>query len=95
LAGLRAALGEGEVLVLGERLPPLLGGQRYWGRDVLVPLGQRPEPALAEGVLRAALQLGPDEVALLSPEGIEVVPRTALGPVTRAGVRLASGRDVP
>jgi hypothetical protein len=81
--------GAARVLLLGERLPPLAGGERFWGRAVLAPLGWRPEPALGEAALRAALGLKDEEIALLRPEGVEVVPRAAFRPLTRAGIRLA------
>jgi hypothetical protein len=77
------------VLLRGERLPPLPAGERFWGRTVLAPLGWRPEPALGEAALRAALDLQDEEIALLRAEGVEVVPRSAFRPLTRAGIRLA------
>jgi hypothetical protein len=86
---LLAARAGGEVLLVGERLPPV-PGTRYWGRDVLAPLGWRPEPALGEAVLREALGLGEDELALLVEGGFEVVPRAALAPLTRGGSRRAA-----
>jgi hypothetical protein len=93
LAGLEAAAdGGARVLVLGEHLPPLHVGDRYWGKTVLVPLGWRPEPELGEEALREACGLGPAELGLLRAEGVEVVDRGALRPLTRAGVRLALQR---
>ena len=56
---------------------------------MLVAAGWRPEPALSENVLAEALGLG-DDFAVFTPEGVEVVPATAFGPLTRAGVRLAA-----
>jgi hypothetical protein len=89
LAALEAAVDEeGRVLVLGERLPPLAGGDRYWGQRLLLPLGWRAEPSLAEDVLREAVGLGPDQVGLLTQAGLEAVDRSALRPLTRAAVRL-------
>jgi hypothetical protein len=79
-----------DVLLRGERLPPLPGAERWWGSDVLIPLGFRPEPDLAGVVLRQALGLEPGEVALFSTGGAEVIPAGAFGPVTRAGIRLAA-----
>ncbi len=94
LAGLQAAwCPAGPVLLLGERLPPLAAGERFWGRSLLLPLGFRAEPDLGEDALREALGLGGD-VGLLTAEGLEVVARSAFGPVTRAGVRLALGKAV-
>ena len=47
--------GEAEVLLLGPaaRLPVAEDGLRFWGVDVLIPLGYRAEPDLAERALRA------------------------------------------
>jgi hypothetical protein len=81
------------VLLLGERLPPLPAGERFWGRTVLAPLGWRPEPALGEAALRAALAMQDEEIALLRPDGVEVVPHGALRRLTRAGIRLALLED--
>jgi hypothetical protein len=90
LESLEAAYCGEVVLVRGERLPPMPGGERWWGGDVLVPLGFRPEPELAGDVLRQVLGLADGEVALLDGEGAEVVPGGAFGPVSRAGIRLAA-----
>jgi hypothetical protein len=92
MAGLQAAwCPAGSVLLLGERLPPLAAGERFWGRSLLVPLGFRPDPDLDEDALREALGLGGD-VGILTAEGLEVVPRGAFGALTRAGLRLALGQ---
>jgi hypothetical protein len=81
-----AARCEGAALLRG-RLPALVG-ERFWGKRVLVPAGRRPDPAVGEDVLAAALRLGED-VALLTDAGADVFPRDAFGPVSRAAVRLA------
>jgi hypothetical protein len=86
---LRAARTGRRVVVLGEHLPPLAAGERLWGERVLVPLGYRPEPALPETAVTEALGMGPDEILLLDKEGPQVLSRTVLQPLTRAGVRLA------
>jgi hypothetical protein len=89
LDSLRAAHGQGRVLLLGPRLPLLPSGQRYWGNRLLVPLGYRPEPDLPESALRTALGVGGQDLLILRPGGPEVVPGSALGALTRAGIRLA------
>jgi hypothetical protein len=38
-------------------------------------------------MLVQALGLNPGETALVHPEGVEIVPVTAWGPLTRAGLR--------
>lgn len=78
-----------DVLIRGERLPPLPVAARYWGRSVLIPLGFRTEPEATEGVLREALNLQPEEIALLANRGFEVIDARLFQPLTRAGVRLA------
>jgi hypothetical protein len=77
-----------EVLLRGDL--PVLPGERFWGKRVLLPLGYRVEPDLADGVLLAALGLREGEVALWTTLGVEVIAAEAFGPVTRAGVRLSS-----
>jgi hypothetical protein len=93
LAALEAAVDDdGRVLVRGERLPPLLAPERYWGQGLLLPLGWRAEPHLGEDALREAAGLRQEELGLLSVAGLEVIDRGALRPLTRAGVRLAMWR---
>lgn len=84
------ALRAGErVLLRGEHLPPLPTAERYWGRSILTPLGFRPEPEASEGVVRVALQLRDEEIALLGENGFEAIDARTFQPLTRAGVRLA------
>jgi hypothetical protein len=82
------------VLLLGSHLPLLPGGQRFWGQTVLIPLGFRPEPALAEDTLCSAFAVLPDELLLLAQDGVEVVPRDVFRPLERAAIRLMV-REVP
>jgi hypothetical protein len=77
------------VLLRGTRLPLLHGARRFWGDRVWMPLGYRPEPALPESALLAALEAGDDTIALLDFEGVELLPLRVFQPLTRAGVRLA------
>jgi hypothetical protein len=88
LSEVRAASCGSDVLLQGARLPAL-AGPRFWGKRVLVPLGYRLAPALDEGVLVEALRLQADEIALVTEAGVEVIPGSSSGPVTRAGVRRA------
>lgn len=89
LADYLAARCADEVLLLGDRLPLLPEGERFWGTDVLVPLGYRPEPALTETALRDALNIGDGELVLLEHNRTEVIAREVFQPLSRAGVRLA------
>jgi hypothetical protein len=88
-----------DVLLRGNRLPASPRGQRFWGRELLVPLGYRPVPDLIERDLGVALGVGEDEYAILLPakgteneEGpavLELLPADAFEPLTRAAIRLA------
>jgi hypothetical protein len=89
LAALHAARCGGMVLLLGRSLPPLSGGERFWGGRVLMPLGYRVEPRLPASALAEALRLKTDELLLLHREQREVLPRSVFQPLTRASVRLA------
>jgi hypothetical protein len=98
-AGLTAAWTEGpvderraaEVLVLGRHgsLPATRAGVRCWGTDVLVPVGFRADPDLAEPSLKGTVGAGPNDLVVLRPDGFEVIPRAIFKPLDRAGVRLA------
>jgi len=83
--------GEAEVLVLGRHglLPASRAGVRFWGTDVLVPLGFRADPDLAEPALKGAVGAGPNDLVVLRPDGFEVIARALFKPLNRAGVRLA------
>jgi hypothetical protein len=89
LAAVRAARCGGRALLLGDRLPVVPGGERFWGGRVLVPVGFRPDPPLPEGVIRAACGAETDELLVLDERGAAVIPDRAFAPLTRAGVRLA------
>lgn len=95
LAALQGAQCGARLLVIGARLPALTKGERFWGTSVLAPLGRRPEPDLPPDALREALGVAVDELLLLDDAGAEVIPTAALGPLTRAAVRLASKEAVP
>ncbi len=91
-AELAAALAviAGDRIVLRSAKPPTVrGGTRYWGDDVLVPVGFRPDPDLRADVLRAAAGAAADELVLLDESGVELIPHGAFAPVSRAGLRLA------
>jgi hypothetical protein len=83
------------VLVLGEQLPLLAGSMRFWGRDVLIPLGYAPDPDLPASALKQAAGLQPDEILLWQPDHAEVSDRTLLSPLTRAALRLATSPPSP
>jgi hypothetical protein len=89
LSAATAARANGRVVLRGGKLPTIAGATRFWGADVLVPVGFRAEPELRADVLRAAARAAGDELVLLDESGAEVIPRSAFAPVTRAGLRLA------
>src|SRR5207244_1436135 len=89
---LQAAMCEQQILVIGTRLPLLRGGRRFWGHSVLRPLGFRVEPALPESALREALTVSSDEMLIFHQDGAaEIVPASALRPLTRVGLRQTAG----
>jgi hypothetical protein len=85
----RAAVCGERFLLLGDRLPAVSGGQRWWGHRILCPLGRRPTPDLPEPALAEAVGLAPGERLLLSGDGGEVVASDVLRPLTRAMLRAA------
>jgi hypothetical protein len=95
LGASRAARAGDQVMLIGRPLPPIGGGERFWGTLVLVPLGFQAEPALPEPALRRALGVGDGEVLVLEADGFEAVPREAFRPLSRAGVRLAREGRAP
>lgn len=93
--GLTAAWGGDAVLIRGESLPEIAAARRFWGGRLLLPLGYRAEPGLSEDALCSALGYDADHLVVLDEQGAEPIPRLALGPLTRAGCRLAAGSGGP
>ena len=69
-------------------LPALEEGVRFWGTELLLPLGFRAEPDLPHSAIRRAAGATSDELAVLDDEGIEIIPRAIFKPLSRAAVRL-------
>jgi hypothetical protein len=88
LAGLQAACCEGQVLLLGKKLPLFREGRRFWGGRILAPVGWRPDPLLPESSLTEAVGLQEGEFLLWQEERVEVVPQAACQPLTRTRCRL-------
>lgn len=89
LASFRAArLGE-LILMMGCRLPYLQGNERFWGEQVLVPLGYRVEPDLPEETIYEVLNIDDTEVVVISHDGADVIPKEVFSTLTRTRVRLA------
>jgi len=89
LEAIRAARSGSRALLLGVSLPSISDSVRYWGADLLMPLGFRPEPDLPDAVIRDAAGAGADELVLLDERGAERIPRSAFRPLARAALRLA------
>jgi hypothetical protein len=90
IGAVRAARTGDRALLLGTQLPVIPTATRYWGEEVLVPVGFRPEPDLPEARLREAAGAEDGEVLLLDQGGAEIIPLAAFEPLTRAGVRLGA-----
>ncbi|MEZ5991693.1 MAG: hypothetical protein R3E76_05010 [Planctomycetota bacterium] len=94
LRGLEAAQSGDLVLVraIGDApLPVLPNSERYWGERLLCLIGHAPDPDLPESALLPALGVNDDELALVRPTAVEVIPRAALRSLTRASARLGAG----
>jgi hypothetical protein len=94
LADVRAARGGDRVVLLGPRLPAVGSGTRFWGTDLLVPVGFRPEPDLPPAALRTAVGAADGEIVLLDHDGADLIPKAAFEPLTRAGLRLVIGEHL-
>jgi hypothetical protein len=88
------AEGQAEALVVGDpgALPHLPGSTRFWGADLLIPLGFRTDPELPASAIRQIVGAGEDELVLMDEIGHELIAREALLPLTRTGIRLARER---
>jgi hypothetical protein len=89
LAEVRGAVSGDRAVLRGKVLPVVRLATRYWGSDVLVPVGFRPEPDLPAAAIRAAVGAADGEMVLFDPDGVGLIPLSAFAPLTRAGARLA------
>ncbi len=89
LGRVRAAVCRGRALLLGDALPTVPRSTRYWGSDVLTPVGFRPHPDLPPAVIREAVGATADEWVLLGEGEAELLPRSEFTPLSRPRVRLA------
>jgi MoxR-vWA-beta-propeller ternary system domain bpX2 len=86
-----ASGGAPEVLVMGAAgtVPLLPQGVRFWGTEVLVPVGFRAVPDLPAPALLGAFGAKAGELAVLEADGFELIAHTAFEQLARAGIRLA------
>ncbi len=86
-----------ETLVIARNasLPEISDGLRYWGESVLIPIGFRTDPELAESSIREVVGAVADELVILDEAGPESIPREAFRPLRRAGIRTAMAGDPP
>jgi len=86
---------DGEALVRGLPLPPVQGARYFEADGVAAPAGWQWDPPIPAKALAGALQLWPNDLALLDAEGtIERIPASHFVPLTRAAIRL-SPTDLP
>jgi MoxR-vWA-beta-propeller ternary system domain bpX2 len=95
LSAIRAARCGRRVLLVGSKVPPIPGSTRFWGSDLLLPVGFRTEPVLPPSIVRTAVGATADDLAQFDESGVDLVPRSAFEPLTRAGVRLAVREAIP
>lgn len=95
LANVRGACKREQAVLLGARLPSIPGGKRFWGESVLAPLGFRVEPDLSQTAVLEAVGASQDEMVIFHEDGVEILPRSAFEPLSRARVRLAIQRTSP
>jgi hypothetical protein len=89
LETISASIDGRRVFLVGRRLPTLSDSQRFWGQRIFCPLGFSPDPRLAESSLMALIGLEDSELAILTAERIEIIPRDTLQPLQRSAIRLA------
>ena len=85
----RSARCRNRVVVLGSSLPAIVGAIRFAGKRLFVPLGFRLEPVLSETLILEALGAEEGEIAFVTDSAIDVIPKAAFAPLSRAGIRLA------
>lgn len=95
LGAMQGAIDGDRVILLGRNLPPVRNAVRFWGDDLLVPLGFRVEPFLPDEIIRAVAGAGNDDRIVFHESGLEIVPRSAFQPLTRPMLRLALEHRTP
>jgi MoxR-vWA-beta-propeller ternary system domain bpX2 len=93
LARYQGAVKKTCLFVLGKKLPWLASGERFWGHRVLVPIGYRTDPLLAEADLLKAAGVAETDLLVLRPAGCEIVATDRFTFLSHAALRL-SNREV-
>ncbi len=83
------------VIARNASLPEIPDGSRYWGDSVLIPIGFRTDPELAETSMREVVGALPDELVILDTASRELIPREAFRTLRRAGIRTAMAGGGP
>jgi hypothetical protein len=96
LPALRAARCGNRVLVTARQHSSLRcdiwsGAERFWGERVLIPLGWRPEPEVAESAILEAHGVSEDQYLLWKPTGSEAIPISAFQSLSRGGIKSVVG----
>lgn len=89
LAAVSGVVSSERAVLFGAKLPAIPDATRFYGADVLIPLGFRLDPDLPPAVVHEAVGATADEVVLLTADGHDRIPRDRAEPLTRAGLRLA------
>jgi MoxR-vWA-beta-propeller ternary system domain bpX2 len=97
IGAIRGAVLGDSALLLGRGLPPWPRSTRYWGSQLLVPIGYQVRPCLPETTIIEALGSLGRELLRIIPDGagdgqglsVEAIPFDIFRPLSRAGVRLA------
>ena len=86
----RAARDGERLFVLGKALPWIDGGERFWGRSVLVPIGYRPAPDFGESALRMLIGVAESDLLVIRHSGCERIAQDRFGTLTHGALRLAA-----
>ncbi|HEX3313982.1 MAG TPA: hypothetical protein VHR72_03770 [Gemmataceae bacterium] len=90
LRKLRAARDGARLFVLGKALPWIEGGERFWGRSVLVPIGFRPSPNFSESALRTLVGVAESDLLVIRMDGCERIAQDCFTTLSHGALRLAA-----
>jgi len=91
LERLQFAASHEQAIIVGDPLPPIHGDYFYLRHGVAVPVGFGWQPSLDARVLRNAIQLQKDDVAIFYPEGgYSVIRSLQFCAATRSAIRITA-----